>query len=165
MKRILDNPKPVVYAIVLFLVLAFSYRACSADDGYLEIGPTFTGGFNGGVGLMYSERVSPHWDFGLHLIGEQTWNGAVTGNNGGLTVSYVFKRPDSFFRFLPDEMHLGPAVWIETDDRLIGCQLGYNLGIRYRLGSRFHLGIRHWSNAGVCKPNRGQDLLVLGARF
>lgn len=165
MRGLFDNPRRVVFAVVAVLVLAFTYRACSASEAYLELGPAFTGEFNGGLGLVYTERLGDRFDLGLHLVSDQQWDGKSAGNNGGVTASIVFARPADFWRALPSEVHIGASAWIATDENLIGCHLGYNLGLRWRLSDRFHVGWRHWSNAGTCEVNRGQDLLVFGARF
>lgn len=44
----------------------------------------------------------------------------------------------------------------------------YLLGIRFDLGSHgslLELGIRHWSNAWIKQPNRGQDFITLSVSF
>ena len=79
MKTPFNNPKPVIVAIVALLVLFVSYKSCA---GEMEIGATFTGEFNGGVGLLYSARaLDDRVDFGIHIIGEQSWDGNTVANN------------------------------------------------------------------------------------
>lgn len=164
--RLFNNPKGVVFAILAVLGLFFLYAVYNkADAAEAELGPTFTGEFNGGLGLSYMERVHPKIDVGVTLISDQDWNDRVTHNNGNVWAAFVQERPDGWTRWLPSEMSIGAAAWINTDDRLIGCHLGYQLGVKYRFTKALSVGIRHWSNAGTCKPNRGQDVLTFGWRF
>lgn len=158
--KLFDNPKPVVYLILAFLVAFFLMRSCEAEasEGIIEVGPTFTGEFNGGVGLVYTERLAGKWDVGVMLVSDQQWeNVPRVGNNGGIFVQRVVK-------YKAFEMGLGAAGWINTS-RIIGCHLGYTLSVRYNITPRVPLTIRHWSNAGTCDRNRGQDLLTIGWRF
>lgn len=158
--RLFNNPKPAVFLIVLFLLLFFAYQAWAAE---VEVGPTYTGGFNGGVGLTFSERFSAI-DVGVSLISDQQWDGVSVSNNGNVWAAYVARRPATWWPILPSELSLGPSVWIKTQDPIAGCVLGYMLSLKYRIGQG-SIGVRHWSNAGTCKPNRGQDLLTFGWAF
>jgi hypothetical protein len=162
--KLFNNPKKTVIFVVSLLVLAFAYRGCHAGEAHVELGPTFTGEFNGGIGLMYTERFG-RFDLGIMLIGEQKFEGKTVPNNGGVNLNFVMHRPDHFWPFLPDEIHVGPSAWIDPDDDLVTGHLGYNLGVRWNIGKRFHIGIRHWSNAGTKGRNRGQDLLVFGLQL
>jgi len=157
-----DNKKPVIIAIIILIALFTSYKAFSTE---LQVGPTYTGEFNGGIALVLSERVLDNKiDFGFSLFSEQTFNGQTTSNNGNVFVAFVATKPDKFWKFLPTEVSLGAVHWVKTDDRLIGSKQGYQLGIKYRFG-QFSVGILHESNAGIVRPNRGQDSLMFGWRF
>lgn len=158
--KLLDNPKPVTVIVAVFISLFFLFLSFSANasDGRLELGPTYTGEFNGGAGLIYTERLKGKYDVGIALLGEQKWDGKTTGNNGNVFGQRIVK-------YKKAELGLGAAYWIKTDDRIIGCKLGYTMMLRWNFTDRLAASIRHWSNAGVCKPNRGQDLLTIGWRF
>lgn len=163
MRKLLNNPKPVVFVVLVIIALFATYKAKATE---MEVGPTFTGQFNGGVGLLITERVLDNkLDLGIALIGDQEWNGQTTANNGNVFLAYVAEKPSSWVKLFPSEVSIGAAYWIKTDDRLVGSQLGYNLGLKWRLTEQASVGIRHWSNAGTVKPNRGQDLLTFGWRF
>lgn len=158
-----NNPSKAIVGILLVIGLFVAYESCSATE--LEVGPTFTGEFNGGLGLVLMERVHPNIDVGIALISDQEWDGVQAANNGNAFAAFVAERPDGFWRALPDEMHIGASMWIKDNPPINGCRQGYLLGLKYRLGDNFSVGVRHWSNAGTCKPNRGQDLLTFGWRF
>ena len=147
--KLFDNPKPVVYAIILFLVAFFSIRSCEASS--VELGPTLLNGY----GLVYAEDVGK-FSVGVMLISDQTWDGIEEGNNGG-----VFA--ERLVRYKQFSMGLGAAGWIGTS-RIIGAPLGFHLSMHYDVG-RFNLNYRHWSNAGTSLQNRGQDLITVGFRF
>ena len=172
--KLFDNPKPVVFAIMAVVGMFLLYKCSDAHAGEIEFGPTFTGEFNGGVHISYSERVRVDGaaiDLGLTLIGEQDFKGETIGNNGNVWVSFVAEKPDGWWGILPGEISIGAAYWINKDSRLIGDELGYQLGVRWLLPEDWPrwapdaIGVRHWSNAGTAKPNRGQDVLALGWRF
>ena len=157
MKALFDNPKPVVFGILIFLVAFFSIRSCYGSG--VELGPTLLSGY----GMVYSESIGEQqkWDVGVMLISEQSWDGNVAGNNGGIFIERLVR----YKRF---SMGLGAAGWIGTS-RLIGTQLTYHMSLRFLLpGDRFTLNYRHWSNAGTTPdegPNRGQDLVTVGWIF
>lgn len=152
MKNIFDNPKPVVYAIIVFLILFFSIRSCQASG--VELGPTLLDGY----GLVYSESLNKDWDAGVMLISDQNWDGIEEGNNGGVFIERLAR----YKRF---SMGLGAAGWIGKS-RIIGEHLGFTMSMHYLfLGDRVSLNYRHWSNAGTSINNRGQDLVTVGWMF
>lgn len=157
---LLDNPKTATLIVLTVISLFFLFISFSADasETRLELGPTYTSEFNGGAGLIYTERFKGKWDIGIALIGEQDWKGQTTGNNGNVFGQRIVK-------YRKIELGLGAAYWITTDDRIIGCNLGFTMMTRWNITDRLSATIRHWSNAGTCKPNRGQDLLTIGWRF
>lgn len=166
LQKLLNNPKKAVYLILAFVALFLSYLffAPEAEGAEFEVGPTYTGEFNGGFGIIFSERFADKYDVGITLISEQSWEQVNIGNNGNVWAAYVAKRPESFWKVLPSEFALGPSVWIKNQSPINGCTLGYMLNLKWRI-KNFSVGVRHWSNAGSCRPNRGQDLLTFGYRF
>jgi len=162
MNKLFDNPKGAVIAILIVLLLFFAYKAKATE---VEIGPTFASGFNGGVGLVLTERVyQEKFDLGIALISEQDYNDLKLDNNGNVFVAFVAQKPETWWKALPTEVHIGAAYWIHTS-RFIGDELGYTLVLKWRITDHQSIGIRHWSNAGTTKPNRGQDLITWGWRF
>ena len=166
MPKIFDNPKKTVYMVAAFvaLFLSYLYFSSNADAAEVEVGPTYTDTFNGGFGITFSERFSGKYDVGLSLISDQTWKNVSVSNNGNFWAAYVVQRPDKWWYVLPSELTLGGNYWIKPQAPIAGCHLGYILGLKYRFDD-FSVGWRHWSNAGSCKPNRGQDILTFGYRF
>jgi len=164
--NIFNNPKKTVYILLAFaaLLLSYLYFMPEAEAVEVEIGPTFTGEFNGGFGVTFSERFAGKYDLGLSLISDQSWEAVQVGNNGNFWAAYVVQRPEKFWKVLPSELALGANYWIKTQSPINGCHVGYILGLKYRFDD-FSVGWRHWSNAGSCRPNRGQDLLTFGWRF
>lgn len=151
MKNLLNNPKPVVYAILLFLLGFFSIRSCEASQ--VELGPSLLKGY----GLVYSESLG-EFDIGVMLISDQEWDGTQTaGNNGG-----VFG--ERLVRFNKFSMGIGAAYWVTTS-KVIGSNLTFHLSMHYDLNDKWRVNYRHWSNAGTTNNNRGQDLLTLGWKF
>lgn len=153
--KLFDNPKKAVYVILAFLVLYFVFRAGEARaDGFVGLGPSEINGY----GLVYTERLGGKWDLGLQLVSDQEWEGDKSvGNNGGVTVSRVVTKNNW-------DLMLGASAWVSTS-RVIGCHLGFHLGAGYNLTDRVAVRLSHWSNAGTCERNRGQNLLLIGWRF
>jgi len=161
MKKVFNNPKWVVVGILVVILLFFAYKSQATE---VEGGLTYAGKFNDGYALTIIERFGGKFDLGVTLVGEQDYKGTVIENNGTAWFGYVATRPDHWVRALPYEVTIGAAHWIETN-RFIGCQQGYMLGLKWAVNNNASIGVRHWSNAGICKPNRGQDLLTFGWRF
>ena len=160
--KLFNNPSKAVIAIVAIILLFFSYKAFATE---VELGATFTGEFNGGSGLVLMERVlDDKIDLGVALISEQEWEDVQVGNNGNVFAAYVAQKPDTWWRGLPSEVSIGATHWIKTQSPINGCKQGFMLGLKWRIND-WSIGVRHWSNAGICKPNRGQDLLTFGYRF
>lgn len=162
MNKLFNNPKGAVIAIVVLILLFVAYKANAETE--VELGATYSGEFNDGYALSLVERFSGRFDLGVTLVGEQNYKGHVVENNGAVWFAYIAKRPDSWVKVLPSEVTIGAAHWVETN-RFIGCQQGYTLGLKWRFGSSASVGVRHFSNAGICKPNRGQDILTFGWSF
>lgn len=159
MKKLFNNKPNVVVAIVIF-VLLFGWLVVSEAkaEGTFELGPTWLSGFdNNGYGFVYTERVAEKWDLGLHLISEQDFYNTVIPNNGGFFVQRVVCKGNFC-------MGLGATRWINTS-RLIGSEFTFGLMVGYQFNDQWGVRIRHWSNAGTKKPNRGQDLLTLTYTF
>jgi hypothetical protein len=163
MKKLFDNPKPVVFVIVALILLFSAYKANATE---IEFGPTYTGSFNGGVSLSLIERVlDDKLDIGLSLIGEQESKGLTIPNNGTFWVAFVASKPKNWWAVLPSEVHIGGAYWINEQKYLIGSRQTFLLGVKWRILDNWSVGIRHWSNAGTTELNQGQDVLTFGYRF
>lgn len=165
MPKLFDNPKKVVYLLLAFvsLFLAYLFFADDAEAAEFEVGATYTSEFNGGAAIVLSERFGK-FDVGLTLISDQSWEQVHIGNNGNVWAQYVAVKPDKFWNWLPEEIAIGPSIWYKHESPIADCHPGYTLSLKKRFGD-FSVAIRHWSNAGICDVNRGQDALTFGWRF
>lgn len=154
-----NNPKLVIITLVIFLGLFFFLRSGEAHAGAAEIGLTYTGEFNSGVALVYTERLAGKWDIGTKLISKQNYNGSTIENNGGIFGQRIVSTKNKRF-----ELGLGFSYWIKTSD-LIGCHAAWDMSVRWNITDRIPLTVRHNSNAGICENNRGQDMLTIGWSF
>ncbi len=162
-KKLFNNPKKAVVAIILIILMFAAYKQAGATE--IEVGATYTGEFNGGGALTLSERVfNDKLDVGVAIISPQSWEEVKVGNNGNFWFAFVAERPSHWVKVLPSEVHIGGGYWFKTQSPINGCKETFLLGVKWRV-KRFSVGVRHWSNAGICSPNRGQDLLTFGWRF
>ncbi len=161
--KLFNNPKPAIIAIIMIILGFATYKANATE---MELGAAYTGEFNGGFGLTVIERVfDGKIDLGIAIISDQQWDNVSVSNNGFIFAAFVAEKPGSWFKILPSEISLGATYWIKTQSPINGCQLGYMLSLKWLLTEQASIGIRHASNGGTCKPNRGQDLLMVGWRF
>jgi len=164
MKLPFNNRKGVIVAILCLILLFISYGVFATE---VEVGPTFAGEFNDGMGLVLTERVADgKIDLGMAIIGEQNYakENLILENNGNFFAVFCQTKPKSWFVLFPADVCIGGAYWIHTS-RFIGDELGFHLALKWRIGEHASINLRHWSNAGTVKPNRGQDLLTFGWRF
>ena len=163
--KLFNNPKKVVVLIVAFILLFLSYLYFNdAEAAEAELGPTYTGEFNGGMALSIVDRFADDWDAGLTLFSDQSYENVNLTNNANVWIQYIAHRPERFWTWLPDEIGVGPAFWYKHESPISSCHPGFALSLKKRWGD-FSIAIRHWSNAGICTKNRGQDLLSFGWRF
>lgn len=161
LKPPIGNKKSVVIAVAI-MISVFALWRCSpanADEGVMDVGATYTGGFNGGTAFSYSERLAGKWDIGVKVISEQSWEGNHARNNGGIFGQRIVKSPGGRF-----ELGVGFAYFIGTSP-LIGCHGAFELSARYNITPKITLTYRHNSNGSICDQNRGQDVLSIGWRF
>lgn len=162
--KLFNNPKKAVYVIVAILVLFLAYKANASE---VEFGPTYTGEFNGGAGLIFTERFGDKIDLGIALFSDQEWDEGTdrVNNNGMVFGSFIAPKPESWWTVLPSEVQVGAGMWFKEQNPINGCYATFHMGLKWYLGDRATVNIRHWSNGGVCKGNRGQDILTFGWRF
>ena len=168
LRKLFNNPPKTVLLILLVVGLFLAYgifNKARAETTTFEVGPTFTSQFNGGFGIVLSERVLPRMDVGITLLSSQSWENVSVDNNGNFWAAFVTEKPENWWGFLPDEMYIGANYWVRVQEPINGCHAGYKLGMKWLVKDRYSVGVRHWSNSGICKPNRGQDLLTFGVRF
>ena len=160
-KKIFDNEKGVVAAIVIFVLLLLTLFSIKARGSELtfEGGSAMVRGETPVIGLNVrwprQGPVNTDWEAGFLLSAQSEEKrenpNAFTGY--GLIV-------DGYKNF---EMGLGFAYTnVEWE---YSCQLTAALMARWRFGQRMALQWRHFSSAGSCKPNPGRDFLTWSWRF
>lgn len=100
-------------------------------------------------------------------------NGGYFGDKGAdLDAGYLcaqFGAALNPFDWMFVENYFGPCYFTETKGALSGhLQFATNIGAGWRdpdTGSEIGLNWKHFSNAGLSKPNIGRDLLMLSVAF
>ncbi len=152
--------KPVVYMVIGFLIAFIWMR--SAEAATTEGGAAIASSELSGAVISYSERLDDKWDIGLFVVGEQSFQKADGKVRIGVNAAIHAQRVVSWKRL---EMGLGAAYW-QNRNRLLGCHFTFSLSVRaYSPKERFFVTARHFSNAGSCSPNSGQDMFLFGWRF
>lgn len=161
MKKLFDNEKKVVYAIVAFVVLLLTLFAVKSrgSDLTFEGGSAMVRGYTPTVGLAVhwpqAGPVNTDWEAGFLLSGQST---NKEENSNAFTVYGMIV--DGYGPF---EMGLGFAYtnteWEYT------CHETAALMARWKFNPRVAFQWRHFSSAGSCKPNAGRDFATLSWRF
>jgi hypothetical protein len=169
LKRFFNNPSGAIKLILVVIFLFIAYAAIADDELEVAVGPTYTSQFNGGGAITISRRWGGNVDTGLTLLSAQSWENVNIGNNGTVWVAFVAHRPAEWVPVLPSEVSIGANYWFKEQSPINGCKPGWLLKLTWDLPQwgilPDVLSIDHRSNAGICSPNRGQDMLMLGWRF
>ena len=169
LKKLFNNPEGAVKIIIVIILLFIAYAAIAEDQLEVAAGPTYTSQFNGGAAISISKRWGDNFDTGLTIISAQSWEEVNIGNNGTVWAAFVAHRPESWLPVLPSEVSIGANFWFKEQSPINGCKAGWLLKLGWGLPdwgiAPDFLLIDHRSNAGICSPNRGQDMLMLGWRF
>jgi len=163
MKKLFDNPKPVVYVICLFvamMLLLFSIESRGeAKELYFDAGSAIVRGETPVIGLnIVWEGAGPKntdFELGFKLIGESTYN---QDNSNQFVVHGMLV--DGW-----KDLEAGMGFAYFNNKSEYNCQTTFSLLLRYNISSRWHVQAHHFSTAGSCKPNPGRDLLTFGYRF
>lgn len=156
-----NNPVKAVVGIVLFLIAFLAFRACEGAESTAQIGTAIASSEISGVAIGYSETFYGKWEVGAMLYSEQEFRKPEGNLKIGHNAIFHVGRVVTWKRV---ELTLGLAYWQNTN-RLGGCHTTFSLAAATRVWSRAWLMWRHFSNAGTCKPNSGQDSLTIGWRF
>lgn len=159
---IVKNWKATVWLVILFLVGFLTIRSCEAQAGTIEGGGAIASSELSGAVIAYNERLAGKWDIGIFVVSDQTFKKPEGNIHMGVNAAIHGQRIVNWKSF---EMGLGAAYWQNTN-RLLGCHLTFSLSVRqYFANKRFAVSARHFSNAGSCAPNSGQDMILFGWRF
>jgi hypothetical protein len=161
MKKLFDNPKKVVYAILAFgciMLLLFAVKSRGSELDF-EAGSAMVRGYTPVIGLDINfPRAGPvntDYEVGFLLSGQSNH---YRDNPNAFTVYGLLV--DGYKNF---EAGIGfgytNAEWEYT------CHETFALMARWRFTSRVAAQWRHFSSAGSCKPNAGRDFLTLAWRF
>lgn len=162
MKKLFDNPGPVVVGIVVIVALLIWLFATPARGDqvlYLEggsamlRGETPTLGFN--VACKLCGPANTDYEYGFELIGTSSHY-----RDNPNVIQLHAQIVDGWKNL---ELGLG-FYWLNTDHEYT-CREGFHLLARWRFTERIALQWRHSSSGGSCKPNAGRDLLTLGVKL
>lgn len=162
MKLPFKNPKPVVWAIVLFLC-AFFYAVYSEakEQTFLEIGGgVLSGEYSDSTAIAVTERFKGKYDLGFILISDQT---CYCSKGPSPMSSYFITYAQRITTFKNWEFGIGLAHASETN-RVIGQERMFTLSLYRNIGN-WSIRWRHFSNAGTHERNTGQDVISVGYRF
>jgi len=170
-------------ARLIFFVLGLvtSIESATATTWQLAAGPTDSNG-----SALEIARSTPRWEAALGFVTEQQVDvrteqdlciATATGpdcvtlkgtaergvdNYGYLSVQRRFAfRP---YAQLQPILGLGVVANSETNP-YVSSSVAFSVSTGLRLGPRWTLEWRHFSNAGLARPNLGQDILLLRGRF
>ncbi len=163
MNKLFNNPKPAIIAIVLFIMCWLWMRSCEGETLFTVGAGMTSAEFSDSTGIIFSERFNDKWQVDLVLIGEQAGNfkegTTQIRNNFSIGVSRIVMSRHKRF-----ELGLGVAKWQNTS-RIFGCDMTFHLNLAWNIQRRWALTWDHWSNAGTCTPNSGQELISIRYKF
>lgn len=145
--------------MILIVLLAGKVREANAAD----VDAIF------GVGEGVNHTHSTVMSLGLQL--NKDWY--LSWNSMGKADTYdsfsmwsagriVYFRED---KFISPYVSIG-AVWMDNNpEKLLGCDLMYQLGAGAEVWNSIQFGYTHISSADRCKPNKGVDFLTLSMRW
>ena len=173
--RLFQNPTRVQYAIALFVMIllvsfASTCRAADRSDVIFGAGQTYLFGQAPVLRMGLQWKPEP-WDgtlFGrrnddyvietaLTLVGSVDYKGYRAENNIGASVLYM----DGFG---PVDVGIG-LVYLQNTDFRNGSNMNFEMALGYRPTKNIGIQLRHWSNAGTRRPNRGTDMVFVTWMF
>lgn len=162
MGKLFDNPKPVIYAIVVFVVgllLLFSCESRAAQTLEFEAGSAMLRGETPTMGFTIACKecgpVRTDYEFGFELIGQSSYY-----RSNPNVIQLHAQIVDGWKKFEMGLGFFGTNVAHEYT-----CRFGFHMLARYRFTDRFAVQWRHSSSAGSCKPNAGRDILSVALRL
>lgn len=155
--------RPVMLIAALLALLSFGFCREAKADVRAEVGPAIASGeFTSGAVLRLSQDFGK-FNIGLGYISEQNIvdrSNRTFATRPNLYVDIV-RTVDIYGKWRGG---VGIAFFNNTN-RALGCNANATLMIGYEFSDRVGVFLRHYSNAGSCVPNMGQDLLTAQYRF
>ena len=167
--RLFQNPTKVQYAIALFVMIllvsfASTCRAADRSDVIFGAGQTYLHGQ--APAIRMAVQGAPAWresnddyviETALTLVGSVDYKGYRAENNIGASVLYM----DGFG---PVDVGIG-LVYLQNRDFRNGSNMNFEMALGYRPTKNIGIQLRHWSNAGTRRPNRGTDMVFVTWMF
>jgi len=156
------KPAYIVGAVLVLLMLGFC-REAEADVA-VEVGPTIASGeYTEGQALLFTEYFDNKYGLTLGYITDQVIEDR--------SETKFYARPNFFIQGnryvgITERLYGGIGVaYFNSTNRALGCKVTANLTLQWRASDRVYWNIRHYSNAGSCSPNMGQDLFTISYKF
>ena len=167
MGKLLNNPpaiRIVIYIFLAVMLLWLWWPEKTKAETLFGVGVPFVSGhYSNSVGITIAERFGEKWELDIVLIGEQTDKfDRFIGNNFSFGGRLIVPSPSKRF-----ELAIGGSVWAKRSV-IISCESRFTLtlGIAWNIRrGPWNLSIDHASMAGVCKPNPGQNMLLIRRKF
>lgn len=148
-----------VVAVLALLLLAFCTTARAEPYASFGVGSTVVRGEAPMVDLTitYPEAGPKDADYaiGVSFIGGSEFNG-----NQPNQFAWRAEVLDGFGKF---DVGLGVA-YLQNTDAFNGSHTNFTLSLHYRW-EKWKVSIRHYSNGGTIKPNKGRDMLYFSRVF
>lgn len=167
--RLFDNPRPARYVILGFIILIGFFLAYEVKaETTIELGaPAISYKFTTANGPLFiiSERTEK-WNVGFGLIGQQEdKHNRVISNNIFIHGQRIVRG-----RGWLDHTILGVGLaYFNNTTPNMGCNINFSLSLEYNKRQKSlipdYFVIRHFSSAGSCRPNAGQDAFLIGWYF
>ncbi len=164
--------------LIFSILLVFSVFGCGAIAQADEVKSTIKVQYGVGFSpdkLLDSSRKSINVGYYAALRGPVSWNvngGYLGDDEVDLDAVYAcaqFGAALHPFDWMFVENYFGPCYFDKAKGRLSGhLQFATNIGAGWRdpdTGSEIGLNWKHFSNAGISKPNVGIDLIMLSVGF
>jgi len=151
--------------VATFASLLFGFRVCNAADPAFEpeVGATVLRGPAAALGASVRwPEAGPgtsDWECGLFLIAEYDYSDSLQPTQAVANCLLVFHVIDKRVDFGAG------GAYLHKTDAINGSNLNFALLARFRITDRLTISWRHWSNAGIVRPNAGRDVVLLGWSF
>jgi hypothetical protein len=165
------NERIIKMKRLVALLLIFAINVCEAQE---LIYANWGVGYNDVKGsiddkIKYAE-VGEHIQYRIldTKLGVGGWSDVNSGYRDAVFANYLVGVETRMKQGLYFSYMLGPAVISETDPKLgsnIQCSHEFEIGYRDTRGEKVKIDIRHFSNAGVVRPNEGRNFIGLGLEF
>lgn len=153
-----ENVKGSLIVGGFLLLLLFGFCHETKAETSFEVGPAVLSSDYAEGGMFAINERFGKYELGMGYVSEQVVHGIDIRENLFVEAKRVVKFGEKF------EMALGPAYFQNTN-RALGCKFTGSLSMTYNFTDNWGVKVRHFSNAGSCSPNLGQDAFTIQYRF